>query len=129
MHDTHQVDEAEAEQQDEHGREVAEGDALYGIGGQSRGVQAVTQRETTGNHPDDRPVLAKDELLTVKPANDFSKGKLDKVVVGTEEITPDANTGEAAKTGIAPDTEVKLKAKKGYIIEEVEAKKPQKPLI
>ncbi len=61
--------------------------------------------------------------LTVKPANDFSKGKLDKVVVGTEEITPDANTGEATKTGIAPGTEVKLKAKKGYIIEEVEAKK------
>ena len=67
--------------------------------------------------------------LTVKPANDFSKGKIDKVVVGTEEITPDATTGEAAKTGIAPDTEVKLKAKEGYIIEEVEAKKPQKPLI
>ena len=66
--------------------------------------------------------------LTVKPANDFSKGKIDKVVVGTEEITPDATTGEATKTGIAPDTEVKIKAKKGYIIEEVEAKKPQKPL-
>ena len=66
--------------------------------------------------------------LTVKPANDFSKGKIESVTVGTETITPDANTGEATKTGIAPDTEVKLKAKKGYIIEEVEAKKPQ-PLI
>lgn len=65
--------------------------------------------------------------LTVKPANDFSKGKIDKVVVGTEEITPDANTGEATKTGIALDTEVKLKAKKGYIIEEVEAKKTSTP--
>ena len=65
--------------------------------------------------------------LTVKPANDFSKGKIDKVVVGTEEITPDATTGEAAKTGIAPDTEVKIKAKKGYIIEKVEAKKTSTP--
>ena len=65
--------------------------------------------------------------LTVKPANDFSKGKIDKVVVGTEEITPDANTGEATKTGIAPDTEVKIKAKKGYIIEKVEAKKTSTP--
>ena len=62
--------------------------------------------------------------LTVKPANDFSKGKIDKVVVGTDEITPDATTGEATKTGIDPGTEVKLKAKKGYIIEKVEAKKP-----
>lgn len=65
--------------------------------------------------------------LTVKPANDFSKGKIDKVVVGTEEITPDATTGEAAKTGIAPDTEVKIKAKKGYIIEKVEVKKTSTP--
>ena len=65
--------------------------------------------------------------LTVKPANDFSKGKIDKVVVGTEEITPDANTGEATKTGIAPDTEVKIKAKKGYIIEKVEVKKTSTP--
>ena len=65
--------------------------------------------------------------LTVKPANDFSKGKIDKVVVGTEEITPDANTGEATKTGIASDTEVKIKAKKGYIIEKVEAKKTSTP--
>ena len=65
--------------------------------------------------------------LTVKPANDFSKGKIDKVVVGTEEITPDATTGEAAKTGIAPDTEVKIKAKRGYVIEKVEAKKTSTP--
>ena len=61
--------------------------------------------------------------LTVKPANDFSKGKLDNVTVGTEEITPDATTGKATKTGITPDTEVKLKAKRGYVIEKVEAKK------
>ena len=61
--------------------------------------------------------------LTVKPANDFSKGQLDNVTVGTEEITPDATTGKATKTGITPDTEVKLKAKRGYVIEKVEAKK------
>ena len=61
--------------------------------------------------------------LTVKPANDFSKNGLDAVTVGTESVTPDATTGEATKTGIAPDTEVKLKAKRGYVIEKVEAKK------
>jgi hypothetical protein len=61
--------------------------------------------------------------LLVKPANDFSKNGLDKVTVGTEDITPDATTGEAAKTGIAPQTEVTLKAKRGYIIEKVEAGK------
>ena len=66
--------------------------------------------------------------LTVKPANDFSKGKIESVTVGTETVTPDATTGEATKTGIAPDTEVKLKAKRGYVIEKVEAGKPQKPL-
>jgi len=63
--------------------------------------------------------------LTVKPANDFSKNGLDAVTVGSESVTIDANTGEAAKTGIAPDTEVKIKAKRGYVIEKVEAKKPQ----
>ena len=62
--------------------------------------------------------------LTVKPANDFSKGKIDAVTVGTETVTPDATTGEATKTGIDPGTEVKLKAKRGYVIEKVEAKKP-----
>ncbi len=62
--------------------------------------------------------------LTVKPANDFSKGKIESVTVGTEQpITPDANTGEATKTGIAPNTDVKIKAKTGYIIEEVKVKK------
>ena len=61
--------------------------------------------------------------LTVKPANDFSKGKIESVTVGTETVTPDATTGKATKTGIAPDTEVKLKAKRGYVIEKVEAKK------
>ena len=65
--------------------------------------------------------------LTVKPANDFSKKGLDAVIVGSETVTPDANTGEATKTGIASDTEVKIKAKKGYIIEKVEAKKTSTP--
>ena len=61
--------------------------------------------------------------LTVQPANDFSKGKIENVTVGTETIVPNATTGEATKTGIAPDTEVKIKAKRGYIIEKVEAGK------
>ena len=61
--------------------------------------------------------------LTVKPANDFSKGKIESVTVGTETVTPDATTGEATKTGIAPGTEVKLKAKHGYVIEKVEVEK------
>ena len=61
--------------------------------------------------------------LTVKPANDFSKKGLDAVTVGTESLTIDANTGEATKTGIAPDTKVKVKAKRGYVIDKVEGKK------
>ena len=65
--------------------------------------------------------------LTVKPANDFSKGKIDAVTVGSETVTPDATTGEATKTGITPGTEVKLKAKRGYVIEKVEAKKTSTP--
>jgi len=65
--------------------------------------------------------------LTVKPANDFSKGKIESVTVGSESVTIDANTGEATKTGIAPDTEVKIKAKRGYVIDKVEAKKTSTP--
>ena len=67
--------------------------------------------------------------LTVKPANDFSKGKIDAVTVGSETVTPDATTGKVTKTGIAPDTEVKLKAKRGYVIEKVEVKKPVIPML
>ena len=59
----------------------------------------------------------------MKPANDFSKGKIESVTVGTESVTIDANTGEATKTGIAPETEVKIKAKRGYVIDKVEVKK------
>ena len=61
--------------------------------------------------------------LLVKPANDFSKGKIESVTVGSGSVTIDANTGEATKTGIDPDTEVKIKAKRGYVIDKVEAKK------
>ena len=61
--------------------------------------------------------------LTVKPANDFSKGKIESVTVGSGSVTIDANTGEATKTGVAPDTEVKIKAKRGYVIDKVEVKK------
>ena len=61
--------------------------------------------------------------LTVKPANDFSKGKIESVTVGSGSVTIDANTGEATKTGIDPDTEVKIKAKRGYVIDKVEVKK------
>ena len=67
--------------------------------------------------------------LTVKPANDFSKGKIDAVTVGSETVTPDATTGKVTKTGIAPDTEVKLKAKRGYVIEKVEVKKTVIPML
>ncbi|UKK57195.1 DUF1566 domain-containing protein [Prevotella communis] len=60
--------------------------------------------------------------LTVKPANDFSKGKVESVTVGSGSVTIDAN-GKASKTGIDPETEVKIKAKRGYVIDKVEAKK------
>jgi hypothetical protein len=66
--------------------------------------------------------------LTVKPANDFSKGKIESVTVGSGSVTIDANTGEATKTGIDPDTEVKIKAKRGYVIDKVEVKKTMKLL-
>ena len=61
--------------------------------------------------------------LLVKPANDFSKGKIESVTVGSGSVTIDANTGEATKTGITTETEVKIKAKRGYVIDKVEAKK------
>ena len=64
--------------------------------------------------------------LLVKPANDFSAGKLDAVTVGGTAVSPDIK-GEV--TGIAPDTEVKLNAKHGYVIEKVEAKKTVIPML
>ena len=93
------------------------------------GYYRITAESTDENSPYDGTVYSSQFTvveqydLTVKPANDFSKGKVESVTVGTETVTPDATTGEATKTGIAPDTEVKLKAKRGYVIEKVEAKK------
>ena len=66
--------------------------------------------------------------LAVKPANDFSKGKIESVTVGSGSVTIDAATGKATKTGIAPETEVKIKAKRGYVIDKVEVKKTMKLL-
>ena len=65
--------------------------------------------------------------LTVKPANDFSKNGLDAVTVGSESVTIDATTGKVTKEGIDPGTEVKIKAKRGYVIDKVEAKKTSTP--
>ena len=97
------------------------------------GYYRITAESTDENSPYDGIVYSSEFTaveqydLTVKPANDFSKGKIESVTVGTETVTPDATTGEATKTGIAPDTEVKLKAKRGYVIEKVEAKKTSMP--
>ena len=93
------------------------------------GYYWIKAEQTDENSPYDGTVYSSEFTaveqydLTVKPANDFSKGKVESVTVGSESVTIDANTGEATKTGIAPETEVKLKAKRGYIIEKVEAKK------
>jgi len=93
------------------------------------GYYRIKAEQTDENSPYDGTVYSSEFTavekydLTVKPANDFSKGKVESVTVGTEEITPDATTGKATKTGITPDTEVKLKAKRGYVIEKVETKK------
>ena len=40
--------------------------------------------------------------LTVKPANDFSKGKVESVTVGSGSVTIDANTGKATVTNVDP---------------------------
>ncbi len=93
------------------------------------GYYWIKAEQTDENSPYDGTVYSSEFTaveqydLTVKPANDFSKGKVESVTVGSESVTIDANTGEATKTGITPETEVKLKAKRGYIIEKVEAKK------
>ena len=99
------------------------------------GYYRITAEPTDENSPYDGTVYSSEFTvveqydLTVKPANDFSKGKIDAVTVGTETVTPDATTGEATKTGIAPGTEVKLKAKRGYVIEKVEVKKTVIPML
>ena len=58
--------------------------------------------------------------LLVKPANDFSAGKLDAVTVAGQTATPNA---DGIINGVNPADEVKIKAKRGYIIEKVEGKK------
>lgn len=95
-------------------------------------IKAVPTDETTS--PYDGTVYSSEFTvvekydLTVKPANDFSKGKIESVTVGSGSVTIDANTGEATKTGIDPETEVKVKAKRGYVIDKVEVKKTMKLL-
>ena len=59
--------------------------------------------------------------LQIQPADDFSKGKLSEVTVGGEAQTLDTD-GKANATA-AEGAEVKLKAKRGYVIEKVEAGK------
>ena len=90
-------------------------------------IKAVPTNETTspyiGTVYSSQFTVVEKYDLTVKPANDFSKGKIESVTVGSGSVTIDANTGEAAKTGIDPDTEVKVKAKRGYVIDKVEVKK------
>ena len=90
-------------------------------------IKAVPTDETTspyiGTVYSSKFTVVEKYDLTVKPANDFSKGKIESVTVGGGSVTIDANTGEATKTGIDPDIEVKIKAKRGYVIDKVEVKK------
>ena len=90
-------------------------------------LKAVPKDETSpyeGTVTSNEFTLVEQYDLLVEPADEYSKGKIESVTVGTEQpITPDASTGKATKTGIAPNTEVKIKAKRGYIIEKVEAQK------
>ena len=60
--------------------------------------------------------------LAIQPADEYSKGKLSEVTVAGAAQTLDAD-GKATVTNVAPGAEVKLKAKRGYVIEKVEAKK------
>lgn len=97
------------------------------------GLYKMVAESTDENSPYDGTVYSAEFTtvekydLTVKPASDFSKNGLDAVTVGSQSVTIDANTGEATKTGIDPNTEVKIKAKRGYIIDKVEAKKTSTP--
>ena len=60
--------------------------------------------------------------LLIQPADEYSKGKLTEVTVAGAAQTLDAD-GKVTTTA-EPGKEVKLKAKTGYVIEKVEAKKP-----
>ena len=70
--------------------------------------------------------------LAIQPADDYSKDKLSEVTVAGAAQTLDAD-GKATVPAVAPGAEVKLKAKRGYVIEKVEAKKggdaPEYPLL
>ena len=61
--------------------------------------------------------------LAIQPADEYSKDKLSEVTVAGTAQTLDAD-GKATVPNVAPGAEVKLKAKTGYVIEKVEAKKP-----
>ena len=65
--------------------------------------------------------VEKNDLL-IQPADEYSKGKLTEVTVAGAAQTLDAD-GKVTTTA-EPGKEVKLKAKTGYVIEKVEAKKP-----
>ena len=90
------------------------------------GYYWIKAEPTDENSPYDGTVysseftVAEKYILVVAPADDFSKNGLESVTVGTKALTPDAN-GKVKDNDVDPDTEIKLKAKRGYIIEKVES--------
>ena len=66
-----QIADNTSQEQDEQRRELAEGDALYGIGCQSAGIEAIAEGKATGYHPDDTPV----DLLQVTLVDDSRQGE------------------------------------------------------
>ena len=63
--------------------------------------------------------------LSFAAADEYSQDKLESITVGGKAVTPDAETGLAGQ--IAPKTEVKLVAKRGYVIEKAEGSAPATP--
>ena len=61
--------------------------------------------------------------LAIQPANEFSKGQLESVTVAGEAVTLD-DEGKA-KVAADPKDKVILKAKRGYVIDQVEVKKTE----
>ena len=61
--------------------------------------------------------------LVVKPTNTFSADKLERVTVDGQALTLNAN-GKAVCAGVSPDSQVLLKAKRGYVYESVEVTDP-----
>lgn len=90
------------------------------------GYYWIKAEPTDENSPYDGTVysseftVAEKYILVVAPANDFSKNGLESVTVGTKTLTPNAN-GKVKDNDVDPNTEIKLKAKRGYIIEKVES--------